>query len=196
MKYSVSVPFILLASAVVIVSAILFTMDPPASSSDVTANTTDPATTQTVNSVNASNDQTTNELLLYLIEEEKLAHDVYTVMYEKYGANVFGNILNSEPTHQSKVLTLLQTRGIADPRSSEIGVFVNQDLQNLYSQLITQGNLSAIDAYKVGVIIEEKDIADITYQLATATDADVVATLEQLRSGSENHLRAFNRKPQ
>jgi hypothetical protein len=43
-------------------------------------------------------------------------------------------------------------------------------------------------------MIEEKDIADISTQLATATDQDVIDVLERLRSGSENHLRAFNRQ--
>ncbi len=138
--------------------------------------------------------KSTEEQLLYLIEEEKLAHDVYTVMYQKYGANVFGNILQSESTHQGKVLTLLQARDIADPRSSEVGVFKNQGLQTLYKQLIEQGNKNATEAYKVGVIIEEKDIADISTQLSTAKDDDVIVALEALRSGSENHLRAFNRQ--
>lgn len=136
----------------------------------------------------------TEQLLLYLIEEEKLAHDVYTVMHQKYGANVFGNILQSETTHQSMVLTLLQARNIADPRSAEVGVFKNQELQQLYNKLIQQGNQSAQEAYKVGVAIEEKDIADISAQLATATDQDVITTLESLRDASENHLRAFNRQ--
>ena len=136
----------------------------------------------------------TETQLLYLIEEEKLAHDVYTVMYEKYGARVFGNILESESTHQSRVLTLLQAREIKDPRASEIGVFNNQELQALYDTLIKQGNESAVEAYNVGVAIEEKDIADISTQLATASDQDVIGTLEALRNGSENHLRAFNRQ--
>ena len=138
--------------------------------------------------------KSTEEQLLYLIEEEKLAHDVYTVMYQKYGANVFGNILQSESTHQDRVVTLLQARNLADPRSSKVGVFKNQDLQALYDQLIEQGNKNATEAYKVGVIIEEKDIEDISTQLSTATDDDVIAALESLRSGSENHLRAFNRQ--
>ena len=138
--------------------------------------------------------QSTEELLLYLVEEEKLAHDAYTVMYQKYGANVFGNILQSESTHQGRVLTLIQARNITDPRSSEVGVFKNQDLQTLYNRLIQQGNKSATEAYKIGVAIEEKDIADISMQLATATDQDVIDTLESLRNGSENHLRAFNKQ--
>ena len=138
--------------------------------------------------------KSTEEQLLCLIEEEKLAHDVYTVMYQKYGATVFGNILESESTHQGRVLTLLQARGIADSRSSELGVFKNQDLQTLYNTLIEQGNKSADEAYKTGVAIEEKDIADISTQLGTATDQDVISALESLRMGSENHLRAFNKQ--
>ncbi len=136
----------------------------------------------------------TEDQLLYLIEEEKLAHDVYSVMYQKYGAKVFGNILESESTHQGRVLTLLRDRNIADPRSSDVGVFKNQELQKLYNTLIDQGNKNATEAYRAGVAIEEKDIADISTQLSTATDQDVIDALESLRSGSENHLRAFNRQ--
>lgn len=143
---------------------------------------------------NGSRTSSTEERLIYLIEEEKMAHDVYMVMYQKYGANVFGNILESENTHQSRVLTLLQARNLPDPRSNELGVFANKELQNLYNQLIEQGNRSATEAYKAGIIIEEKDIADISAQLATATDQDIIETLEALRRASENHLRAFNRQ--
>jgi hypothetical protein len=160
----------------------------------VSTNTTTVSQVKSTESPSLASTDTTQQLLLYLIEEEKLAHDVYTVMYQKYGANVFGNILKSETTHQAKVLTLLQARNIVDPRSSEIGVFTNKELQELYDSLIEQGNTSATEAYKVGVAIEEKDIADISAQLATATDDDVITTLEALRSASENHLRAFNRQ--
>ena len=64
----------------------------------------------------------------------------------------------------------------------------------LYDELIAMGSKSAADAYQVGVLIEEKDIADITAQLATTPDQAVVDVLEKLRSASENHLRAFNRQ--
>ena len=41
--------------------------------------------------------------LLYLIEEEKLAHDVYTVLGDLWGGNVFVNIAASEISHQDAV---------------------------------------------------------------------------------------------
>ncbi len=156
-----------------------------------------PQTSQTVTRPQPSSTiaaDSTEAQLLFMIEEEKLAHDVYSVMYEKYGAQVFGNILKSESTHQEKVLTLLEARNIADPRSAEIGVFKNQDLQKFYDQLIQQGNQSATEAYKVGVAIEERDIADLSAQLAITSDQDIVVAYESLRSASENHLRAFNRQ--
>ena len=134
----------------------------------------------------------TEKQLVYLIEEEKLAHDVYSKMFELWGSRVFGNILQSEESHQSQVLTVMATRDIADPRSSKIGVFVNADLQALYNELIAKGTKSAVDAYEVGVAIEELDIDDLSKMLATAKDADVIAMMENLRRGSENHLRAFN----
>lgn len=141
-----------------------------------------------------ASEELTEQQLLYLIEEEKLAHDVYTVFYEKYGARVFGNILESESTHQERVLTLLEARNIADPRSPEIGVFTNSDLQKFYDDLIAQGMQNETEAFRAGVIIEETDIADLTEQLSTTTEEDVVLALEDLRRGSENHLRAFNKQ--
>lgn len=139
--------------------------------------------------------QSTIQRLNFLIEEEKLAHDVYTKMNEIWGSQVFGNILQSESTHQSQVLALLTSRSLSDPRTGTLGTFRDQDLQKLYDSLIAKGKTSAKDAYEVGVAIEEKDIADISNILSNTTDeSDVVATLERLRSGSENHLRAFNRQ--
>lgn len=134
----------------------------------------------------------TEAQLLYLIEEEKLAHDVYSAMFDLWGARVFGNILKSEESHQSQVLTVMNARGIEDNRSTKLGVFENTELQKLYNQLMAKGSKSTVDAYEVGVAIEELDIADLTEMLATAKDADVIAMMEILRKGSENHLRAFN----
>lgn len=142
----------------------------------------------------AAQASSTNDLLLYLIEEEKLAHDVYTVLGEKWGGNTFSNILASESTHQDQVLNLLNSYGLTDPRSSEIGVFVNPDLQALYDQLIAQGMTSQAEAYKVGVLIEETDITDLTTAINSTSDATIVATLEKLRSASESHLAAFSKK--
>lgn len=179
------------------VSAAVITSTPPAP----LANTQKPQALTEADEVQAVEEETvvapastTEDLLLYLIEEEKLAHDVYTVLGETWGGNTFTNILASETSHQDQVLNLLNSYGLTDPRSSEIGVFVNPDLQELYDQLIAQGLTSQTEAYKVGVLIEETDITDLTTAINSTSDATIVATLEKLRSASESHLAAFSKK--
>lgn len=88
----------------------------------------------------ATKDDAMTKRLQYLIEEEKLAHDVYQKLYEKWGSRVFGNIKQSELSHQSSVLSVMQTRGITDPRSSEVGKFTDPELQKIYNDLMAQGS--------------------------------------------------------
>jgi len=137
---------------------------------------------------------TLEQNLANIIEEEKLAYDVYTVLGDLWGSRTMSNITNSETSHQSQVATLLVSYGIADPRSSEIGVFTNPDLQALYNTLIAQGSVSEQAATEVGVLIEETDIADLDVMISETTEPDVIAVLESLRAGSVNHLAAFERQ--
>lgn len=199
MKKSTIITASVLASVIGIsgVSAAVLTSTPP----EPVAVTQTPQKVTATDEVQAIEEEatapektSTEDLLIYLIEEEKLAHDVYTVLGDTWGGNTFTNILASEVTHQEQVLNLLTTYGIPDPRSSEIGVFTNPELQALYDQLIAQGMTSQIDAYKVGVLIEETDIADLSDAMNTTSDTSILTTLEKLRSASESHLAAFNRK--
>jgi hypothetical protein len=131
--------------------------------------------------------------LLYMIEEEKLAHDLYTAFYAKWGLAVFRNISNSEASHQKAVATLLAKYGINDPRASEQGVFTNPDLQNLYNTLLTQGLTSSDDAIAVGILVEKQDISDLNVAINTTSNATLDFVYGRLKTGSENHLRTFSR---
>ncbi|MGR0218784.1 DUF2202 domain-containing protein [Agromyces sp. ZXT2-6] len=135
----------------------------------------------------------TTTALLFLIEEEKLAHDVYVTLADQWGTKVFSNIAASELTHQDLVAPLLEERDIEDPRASEVGVFTDPALQALYDELVARGTRSLDDAIDVGITIEEKDIADLGAAIAAEDEADVVGVLERLLAGSENHLRSFER---
>jgi hypothetical protein len=129
--------------------------------------------------------------LLFMIEEEKLAHDVYVTLGALWGSNIFSNISQSETAHQRDLLALFDSRAIADPRSSDVGVFVNPDLQKLYNQLVTQGSVSRAAAMQAGIAIEKKDISDIAAAIAAERDPEIIAVYERLLKGSENHLAAF-----
>ncbi len=132
------------------------------------------------------------EGLLYMVEEEKLARDVYAYLFDLWGMQVFSNISESEQTHMDAVLSLVNKYNLESPIASDsMGVFSNEDIKNLYEQLIETGAKSEIDALKVGAAIEEIDIMDLSEYMEISTSQDVLNVYENLRSGSENHLRAF-----
>ena len=129
--------------------------------------------------------------LLLMREEEKMAQEVYLKFYELWGSTVFNNIAKSEASHTSAVLSLLNYFGIDDPASTEVGVFANEAVQNLYNELVTAGSESALKAFETGAFIEEYDILDLENLLEANTNADIQIVYGNLLKGSRNHLRAF-----
>ena len=125
-------------------------------------------------------------------EEEKLARDVYQVLYEKWGAQVFGNITQSEQRHMDAIKALLDKYNLPDPVTDpSVGVFTSPEMQELYEKLVAQGEQSLVEALKVGATIEDLDLYDL-YELLDQTDnADIQRVYENLAKGSRNHLRAF-----
>lgn len=137
-----------------------------------------------------NSDETTS--LIIMREEEKLAHDVYISLYNKWGVNIFSNIASSEQTHTNAVLTLLNKYEIADPvNTNTIGVFSDTSLQSLYNQLLEMGSASQLDALKVGATIEDLDIYDLNNWMTKVDNEDIKYVYEQLNKGSRNHLRSF-----
>ncbi len=132
--------------------------------------------------------------LVYMREEEKLAHDVYLTLYDLYGLPIFKNIARSEQTHTEAVKQLLDVFDIPDPAdTSPAGVFVDPELQNLYDELIQTGSQSLGDALRVGAVIEEIDILDLEENLDFAENENIRNVFINLIRGSENHLRAFTK---
>ncbi|WP_129410066.1 DUF2202 domain-containing protein [Marinitoga lauensis] len=130
--------------------------------------------------------------LLQMREEEKLARDVYLTLYDTWGIQTFYNIAQSEQTHMNAVKTILDKYEIEDPITDyTVGVFKNEELQKLYYDLVAEGNKSAIDALKVGATIEDLDIYDLDKLLEETDNQDIKLVYENLRQGSENHMRAF-----
>jgi hypothetical protein len=131
--------------------------------------------------------------LSFMREEEKLARDVYTVLYAKWNLRVFNNISRSEQMHTDAIKALLEKYDLSDPVvNDDLGVFQNQDLQNLYDGLVASGDSSLINALYVATAIEEIDILDLQKELENVVDnQDITFVYENLMRGSRNHLRAF-----
>ena len=132
--------------------------------------------------------------IVFMREEEKLARDVYLQLAELWGMNIFENIASSEDTHMGAVLSLIDMAGGEDPvEGFGQGEFLNQDLQELYFDLIERGNQSLAEALLVGAAIEEIDILDLQMYLAETDNGSIREVYQNLLKGSINHLNSFVR---
>lgn len=130
--------------------------------------------------------------ILYMREEEKLARDVYSTLYEQWGTPIFQNIAESEQAHMDAVETLINRYGLDDPVAGrDVGEFTDPTLQSLYAELVAQGSQSLADALRVGATIEEIDILDLEKHVAQTDVRAIQRVYENLTKGSRNHLRAF-----
>lgn len=130
--------------------------------------------------------------LLRLRQEEKLARDVYRISAELWKAPIFTNIAEAEQRHMDAVGLLVTKYGLTDPVTDDtIGVFSTAEFTTLYATLTASGTKSLLDALKVGVQIEEMDLADLKKALAETDKSDIQWVLGNLQRASSNHLRAF-----
>lgn len=133
--------------------------------------------------------------LNYMIEEEKLARDVYTALFKTSKARIFKNIADSEQKHMDAIGSLFIKYGIEVPVSlNDAGHFDNETLQVMYNDLVAQGSSSVLDALEVGVIVEETDISDIQRILDAGVPSDFARVYTNLLNGSFSHLDAFNKQ--
>ena len=182
-------------------SALLFTViscskdDPSANNSNNTGNINVANLQAQINSLPREPlNPTELSSLSFMREEEKLARDVYITLYNKWGVNIFTNISNSEQTHMESILLLLNKYNLTDPvGSNQVGAFRNTILQELFTQLVTQGTTSILEAYKVGATIEDLDIFDLNTALISIDNQDIRLVYDMLSKGSRNHLRSFYR---
>ncbi len=128
--------------------------------------------------------------LVFMVNEEKLAHDLYVELGDAWNLRVFDNISSAEQQHMDAVRSLLDAYGADDPTDGlAAGEFSDPELQDLYDTLLAEGLGSSTQALAVGALVEETDIEDLRDR---ATDNEAIATVfSSLESGSENHLRAF-----
>ena len=127
-------------------------------------------------------------------EEEMLAHDVYLAFSELYSTPVFGNISKSETQHTTVIAELLEKYELEDPAAGhETGKFTDPHFQELYTDLVDRGKTSFGEAAKVGLLIEDLDIADLEQALEEDVDnLDIRLTYENLLRASKNHMKAFH----
>ena len=170
------------------------TIEPPSSVEPSSADSTSTTEPTPLGASPTASALTDDEVagLLWMREEEQLAHDVYVVLGDLWGLRIFENIASSETSHIDAVSALLGQYDIDDPAAgNEPGEFTNPTLQGLYDQLIADGSGSLDAALQVGALIEELDISDLQVRSAATDVSDIATVYANLERGSRNHLRAF-----
>lgn len=135
------------------------------------------------------------QTLSFMREEEKLARDVYQVLYKTYPLRPFANIAAAEQQHMDALKHLVQRYQMLDPvKTEQVGQFTDNSLTQLYQALIQRGQSSEIAALQVGALIEETDIQDLRKALANTQTPSLKQTYQNLLEGSYRHLQAFVRQ--
>jgi hypothetical protein len=133
-------------------------------------------------------------MLAFMVQEEKLARDVYALAIDEYGDRVFVTINRAESNHIAELQVLLDRYDVADPTANAAsGRFTEDELTGMYADLAAQVGTDHAGAISAGIAVETADIADLKDALELAAPGDVTAVLENLLAGSERHLAAFHR---
>ncbi|EDM23598.1 DUF2202 domain-containing protein [Caminibacter mediatlanticus TB-2] len=131
--------------------------------------------------------------LVDILEEEKLARDVYLTLGKKWNIPVLlGVAKRSETFHMRMVKELLKRYKLENPiKSEKIGYFTLPKYQKLYKELVKKGSKSKIDALKVGALIEDLDLYDIHEAKNRTDNKDIKFIYSNLIRGSEHHMVKF-----
>lgn len=135
-----------------------------------------------------------SEALLFQIEEERMAREIYATLEQKWGLRPFRRIQRAEAHHEA-VLRALATRGALTVPAALAGKFASPIVQQRYDELVARGLRSADEALAAAAVVEQQDIADLKTLIASTDSAELKAVAMALEAASERHLAAFSGRP-
>lgn len=134
---------------------------------------------------------TERDILLFMVEEEKMAHDLYAAFYQKWSVPVFDRIRQSEQKHVESVSYLLEKYEL-DHATLAPGKFSLEALQILYNTLLERGMQSVTAAYTAAALVEETDLNDLQKAIKEQVDnKDITLVFTHLSEASGRHLKSF-----
>ncbi len=121
---------------------------------------------------------TLEEMLIYAIQDEQLARAEYELIMEEFGVQrPFSNIINAEEYHIELLKPLFDKYNITIPEdNSSKYVIIPEDIK----AALQTGIDAEIDNIEMYETFLTKDIPN-----------DLAVVFEELKKGSENHLRSF-----
>lgn len=133
------------------------------------------------------------EALLFQIEEERMAQELYLALGRKWSARPFVRIPQAEAHHAAMLRALAVRAGLAVPETVA-GVFASPVIQERHDSLLARGLVSEAEALAVGAAVERQDIADLKTLIASTDSEELKRLAQALEAASERHLAAFTRE--
>ncbi len=132
--------------------------------------------------------------LLFMLEEEKLAGDLYETLFDQTGLTVFQRIAASEDRHFNALLRQADKIGLDtdDIVFNDPGEFESAELQTMYDELLARASRSDAAALRVGKKVERVDIRDLRDAMEDVEGTRLYDVYENLLEGSQNHWDAFD----
>ena len=131
-------------------------------------------------SVSKTNSKTIANLK-YILEEEKLAYDVYEYYFLKGGMPKYKDIQGAELQHMNMVRKSMKAYGVKDTTlGMKRGVYHYKDLTAIYDKLTAVIDKKA--PYLTGVNIEIDDIKKIDAMLPETSESDLLLLLKNLKA--------------
>lgn len=135
-------------------------------------------------------------VIMYLIEQEKLAHDFYRSLDTMWVTDIFNRMANEEFEHVGKLSAVAAELMISVPNHFNkypSGQFSDSKLRHLYAELMMAANFSLEDAYRTSANLEERKIYDLKMALKEPNFELENLTYKALLIGSEDNFKAFIR---
>lgn len=130
------------------------------------------------------------EAVLFQIEEERMARELYVALGEKWGARQFRRIPQAERRHEDMLRALAARADLAVPAAVP-AKFASSVIQQRYDTLLARGLVSETEALAVGAVVERQDIADLQALRPQVAGTDLAPLVDALEAASERHLAAF-----
>ena len=138
--------------------------------------------------------QIEKDMLSFAWEEEKMAQDVYLLLSERFGKQIFENTAASELVHMNTIVCLMIHFNMDEPIPGEMGIYENEEIQTLYDEEIVallEGPMT--NAMTAGVIIENFIISNINEWMTLTVNESILTVFANLVAGTGNHLASFER---
>ena len=130
--------------------------------------------------------------ILFMREEEQMAHDLYSRWAGMYPLPIFSNIRDSETVHIYEVQLLMDRYDVPSDRIGNASAgFYNPVIQSWYEAFSSQGDASQTAALEAGAAIEQDDITDLDAAIGHTSRLDILQVWNNLRQASVNHESAF-----